>query len=264
MQLWRAQGARARPPRTSPARAVSALLLLSSAGCVHAGSAPARRVEDVAFPAAGRAVASPLFETAGDERRRDRDGEAEYVIDALRLAPGMRVADIGAGTGYYAIRLAARLGPASLVYAQENDPARLARISARADRERLLNIIPVQGYPNDPALPPGSVDVALVAHAYHQIPGPYEFLYRLAGALAAGGRVGVIGFDRQSVQYGVDPDRLECEFEAVGYRRVAYYLLTPGEAYLAVFEPPDRLPDPSAIVPCGAADASPADQGRNR
>jgi SAM-dependent methyltransferase len=199
-------------------------------------------------------VASPLFEIAGDERRRDLDGEADYVFDALRLAPGMRVADIGAGTGYYAIRLAARLGPASLVYAQENDPARLARISARADRERLLNVVPVQGYPNDPALPPGSVDVALLAHAYHQVPGPYEFLYRLAGALAPGGRVGVIGFDRRSVQYGLDPARLECEFEAVGYRRIAYYLLTPGEAYLAVFEPPDRLTDPAAIVPCGTAE----------
>ena len=264
MQLWRAQGVGARPPGAASARAVPALLLLASAGCVHAGSAPGPRIEEAAFPAAGRAVASPLFETADDERRRDRDGEADYVFDALRLAPGMRVAEVGAGTGYYAIRLAARLGPASLVYAQENDPARLARISARADRERLLNIVPVQGYPNDPALPPGSVDVALLAHSYHQVPGPYEFLYRLAGALAPGGRVGVIGFDRRSVQYGIDPARLECEFEAIGYRRVAYYLLTPGEAYLAVFEPPDRLPDPAAIVPCAAGTAGPADRSRNR
>ena len=264
MQFWRAQGAGARPSGAAPARAASALLLLSAAGCVHAGTSAGRNIDDAVFPAAGRAVASPLFETAGDERRRDQDGEAGYVVDALRLAPGMRVADIGSGTGYYAIRLAARLGPASLIYAQENDPARLARIGARADRERLLNIVPVQGYPNDPALPPASVDVALLAHVYHQVPGPYEFLYRLAGAIAPGGRVGVVGFDRQSVRYGLDPARLECEFEAVGYRQVAWYLLTPGEAYLAVFEPPDRLPDPAAIVPCGAAGEGAADKGRNR
>jgi ubiquinone/menaquinone biosynthesis C-methylase UbiE len=192
-----------------------------------------------------------------DDPSRDAWQMPGRVIEALGLRAGQSVADIGAGTGYYTMRLAARLGPASLIYAQETDPAELALLGARADRQRLLNVIPVQGYPSDPALPPGSVDVALLSHSYHQVPEPYLFLYRLAGALAPGGRVGVIGFDRQAIQYGLPPAALECEFEAVGYRTVALYRLTPGEAYLAVFEAPDRLPEPSAIEPCGPPEPAP-------
>lgn len=256
MQFWRAPRARASPLRAvRPClHALAALALASATGCAHAGTSAGGTADAVAFPAPRRGVASPLIQVAGDEQQRDRNGEAADVIDALRLVPGMRVADIGAGTGYYTMRLAARLGPASLIYAQDHDPAQLALLGARADREHLLNVVPVHGLPSDPALPPGSVDVALLAHSYHQIPGPYEFLFRLAGALAPGGRVGVIGFDRQSIRYGLPPALLECEFAAVGYRRVAFYLLTPGEAYLAVFEPPDRVPEPSAIVPCGPSE----------
>lgn len=252
MQFWRAPRTRASPFRTARpyVHVLAALALAAAAGCAHAGTSDGGSADAVGFPPPGRAVASSLIPIAGDEQRRDQDGEAAYVIDALRLVPGMRVADIGAGAGYYTMRLAARLGPASLIYAQDHDPAQLALLGARADREHLLNVVPVPGLPSDPGLPPGSVDVALLAHTYHQIPGPYEFLYRLAGALAPGGRVGVIGFDRQSIRYGLPPALLDCEFAAVGYRRAALYLLTPGEAYLAVFEPPDRVPEPSAIVPC--------------
>lgn len=234
-----------------------AALLLGAPACVHGAAGPDPSGSAGAFPAPRRPVASPLIDVAGDERRRDEDGEAAYVFDALRLVPGMRVADIGAGTGYYTMRLAARLGPASLVYAQETDPAELALLGARADRQRLLNVIPVQGYPSDPALPTGSVDVALLSHSYHQVPEPYRFLHRLAGALAPGGRVGVIGFDRQAIHYGLPPAVLECEFEAVGYRQVGLYQLTPGEAYLAVFDAPDRPPEPSSIEPCGPPESPP-------
>ncbi len=230
--------------------------MVAAVACAHAaGGAGAGdgASEEAEFPALRRGVASPLLETAGDERRRDQDAEAARVIDALRLVPGMRVADIGAGSGYYTVRLAARLGPASVIYAQETDPAALALLSARTDRERLLNVVPVQAYPDDPGLPPGSVDVALLGHVYHRIPNPYRFLHRLAGTLAPAGRVAVVGFDRGSLRDGLAPALLECEFEAVGYRQVGFFMLTPGEAYLAVFEPPDRLPDPSAIVPCGPA-----------
>jgi ubiquinone/menaquinone biosynthesis C-methylase UbiE len=246
MKFSRAAGGDAR----SLAALVALLALVATAACAHPGPGTEPAPDGSLFPAPGRAVASPLLETRADERSRDRDGEAERVIDALRLVPGMRVADLRSGSGYYAMRLAARLGPASLIYAEDFDPAALALLGVRADRERLLNVIPVQGLANDPQLAPGGVDVALIGHVYHQISSPYEFLYRLAGALAPAGRVAVVGFDRFRITDGVAPSLLECEFRAVGYRRVDFFMLTPGEAYLAVFEPPDNLPRPQDIVPC--------------
>src|SRR5687767_1771764 len=189
MKLWRGTGRGARPS--------VALALAVGAACAHPGAGPGGEADGDRFPAPRRAVASPLLEPVSDERRRDQDGEAAYVIDALRLVPGMRVADIGAGTGYYTVRLAARLGPASVIYAQDTDPAALAFLGSRTERERLLNVVPIQAFASDPGLPPGSVDVALLGYSYQRIASPYEFLHRLAGALAPGGRVAVVGIDRQ-------------------------------------------------------------------
>ena len=187
-----------------------------------------------------------------DERERDRDGEADRVMDALRIVPGLRVADLRSGTGYYAVRLFSRLGLAGIVYAEEVDPGLLANLQVRLDRGGLAGARAVQGFPSDPRLAPRSVDVAILSYRYNEIPGPYEFLHRLGSAMAPGGRLGVVEREPPAGFRGIAPALLRCELEAVGYRQLELvYLASPG-SYLAIFEPPAAPPDPAAIRPCTA------------
>lgn len=104
--------------------------------------------------------------------------------------------------------------------------------------------------PNDPKLKPNSVDVALLAHMYHEIRNPYEFFYRLRPALARDARVAVIDVDRPTQDHGTPPALLRCELEAVGYRQIDFISLEPADGYLAIFLPPVEPPPASAIRPC--------------
>lgn len=207
-----------------------------------------------AFPRPERPVASVVSPTWDTEAARDRVGEAERVFDYLRIMPGMRVADLGAGSGYYTMRLARRLGPSATIVAEDVDPGYLANLQDRLDRAGALNVRTVLGTPGDPTLPPASVDVAILAHMYHEIENPYEFLYNLHGALAPGARVGIVDLDRPIESHGTPSRLLRCELAALGYRMTDFYLLTPASGYLAVFVPPDSLPAVSAIRPCRADD----------
>ena len=108
----------------------------------------------------------------------------------------------------------------------------------------------VSGTPADPRLPAQSIDLALLAHMYHEIEQPYEFVYRLHGALAPGGRVAIIDNDKPTDKHGTPPALLRCELAAVGYREVDFLLLAPADGYLAVFAPPETLPRPEDIRPC--------------
>jgi ubiquinone/menaquinone biosynthesis C-methylase UbiE len=86
----------------------------------------------------------------------------------------MRVADIGTGEGYYAVRLARRLGPGAAIYAQDVEPRYLQRLEARLQREGVPGVTLVLGTPRDARLPPGSIDLAILSHVYHEIENPYE------------------------------------------------------------------------------------------
>jgi ubiquinone/menaquinone biosynthesis C-methylase UbiE len=171
-------------------------------------------------------------------------------MDRLGVGPGMRVADVGAGLGYYTVRLARRLGPGAVIYATDVKEEYLARLRSRLERERIDGVTLVLGLPRDPRLPAGSVDLVLLSHVYHEIENPYEFLYRLRPALTPGARVAVIDVDKPTRRHGTPPALLRCEMGAVGYRQVAWGSLAPADGYLAVFEPPETLPAASAITPC--------------
>lgn len=217
---------------------------------VLAGSAQAQRPVVEAFPRPDRPVArvtSPGWRT---EAERDSAGEATRVFDLLGLKPGVRVADIGAGSGYYTVRLARRLGAGSVIYAEDIDATYLAQLQARLERNRVRGVTLVLGGAGDPQLPPGSVDVALLAHMYHEIANPYEFLYHLAGAVAPGGRVAVVDLDRPITRYGVPPALLRCEMAALGYRQLSFDRVPPAPGYLAVFSVPAKPTAPGQIRPC--------------
>jgi ubiquinone/menaquinone biosynthesis C-methylase UbiE len=195
-------------------------------------------------------VARIISSAYSDEGTRDRNGEAERVMDRLGVKPGVRVADLGAGDGYYTARLARRLGPSATLYAQDIQPDTLKGLEGRLRREGIDGVKLVLGAPRDPKLPPASFDVAILSHMYHEIENPYEFLYRLRPALAPNARVGIIDNDRPTQDHGTPPALLRCELAAVGYRQRDFVSLTPAEGYLAVFAPPDTLPRPESIIPC--------------
>lgn len=202
------------------------------------------------FPAPDRPVAPIISAGYSDEKSRDENGEAERVMDRLGFRRGTRVADIGAGEGYYTVRLARRLGASGTIYAQDVQADYLKQLETRLAREGITGVRLVLGEPRDPKLPPASIDVAILSHMYHEIENPFEFLYRLHPSLAPNARIGIIDAVRPTQDHGTPPALLRCELAAVGYRQVDFVSLEPTEVYLAIFVPPDTLPPVEAITPC--------------
>ncbi len=202
------------------------------------------------FPSPNRPVGPIISPAYSDEATRDRDREAERVFERLGIHPGQRVADIGAGEGYYTVRLARPLGPGAVVYAEDIDPVFLRQLQARLTREGFADVRTVLGEPQDPKLPADSIDLALLSHVYHEIENPFAFMYRLRHSLALDGRVAIVEADRLTQNHGTPPALLRCEMAAVGYRQVDFLSLAPTENYLAVFAPPSQLPSVESIRPC--------------
>ena len=227
---------------------VAGLAFTAAAGAACAQSSPS--TADSALPAAGRPVARISSTSWDTESARDRVGEAERVFTLLRIGPETRVADVGAGAGYYTVRLARRLGPAGTIYAQDINQSVLDSLGARVRRERLAGVTLVLGSPGNPNLPRASVDLALLSHMYHEIAQPYDFLFNLYPALALNGRVAVIDSDKATESHGTPPALLRCEMAAMGYREVSFDQLAPASGYLAVFAAPDSLPPSASITVC--------------
>jgi predicted methyltransferase len=207
-----------------------------------------------AFPKPDRPVAdivSPLWD---DEKARDAAGEPGELVRLLGVKPGMAVADIGAGSGYYVVRLSSVVGPKGRVFAEDIMPDYLQGLRRRVRDLGLRNVTVTQGEPHDPRLPAGSLDAAILVHMYHEITQPYALLYNLVPALKPGARVGIIDAFRQTAEHGTPPELLRCELAAVGYRQISFDRLAASGAYLAIFAPPlvaDR-PRPDAMVACKA------------
>jgi SAM-dependent methyltransferase len=230
-------------------------LLVVLAGTFIACATPA---ESPRFPRPDRPVAPIVTSAYATEDERDRRGEAARVMDRLGVRPGLRVADVGAGDGYYTVRLARRLAPGTTIYAQDVKARYLSSLEKRLQREGITGVTLVHGTPRDPRLPAASIDLAILAHMYHEIEHPYEFLYRLVAALADGARVAIIDIDRQTHDHGTPPALLRCELAAVGYRQVDFMSLAPADGYLAVFALPRTLAAPETIVRC------PSERGGSR
>ncbi len=226
------------------------LLVLLAAGFLWSCQKQAHGQNEPRFPPPGRPVAKIISSAYSDEKTRDQNREAERVMDRLIIKPGVRIADIGAGAGYYTVRLAQRLGPTATIYAQDIEAKYLKELETRLEREQIRGVSLLLGGPNDPKLPPDSVDIALLSHMYHEIENPYEFLYRLYPSLAPNARVGIIDADRPTQEHGTPPALLRCELAAVGYREIDFVSLQPAEGYLAIFVPPSKLPPVSTIRPC--------------
>jgi predicted methyltransferase len=202
------------------------------------------------FPAADRDVAPIVGDSFSTEDARDRLGEAEAVIAFAGVAPGMSVADIGAGEGYYTVRLSGAVGPRGRVLAEDIVPAVRDRLALRVNRENLDNIFVRLGLPEDPKLPAAGFDRIFLVHVYHEVDRPYEFLWHLRQGLRPGGLVVVVDADRPIKRHGTPPMLLDCEFASVGLERVREARLEGSDAYMALFRAARPLPEPSDIEPC--------------
>ena len=129
-----------------------------------------------------------------DAPDRDLWQRPDQIMDAMGIADASVVADIGAGSGWFTIRLARRVGPRGLVYAEDVQKEMMTAISRRVGREGLNNVQPVLGLKNDPRLPAQSLDAVLVVDAYHEIEDRVAMLSSLARALKPQGRIGVVDF----------------------------------------------------------------------
>jgi ubiquinone/menaquinone biosynthesis C-methylase UbiE len=204
------------------------------------------------FPLAARPVAGIVEDSYSTEAARDKLNEARAVMDKAGIKAGMTVADIGAGEGYYTIRLAARVGAKGRVLAEDIVPEVRDRLAERATRERLDNVSVRLGDPANPRLPPGSFDRVLMVHMYHEVSQPYEFLWNVRPALKPDGQLVVVDADRPTYRHGTPPRLLACELKAVGFELVKQREMPSVGGYLAIFAAKGDRPLPQAIRPCDA------------
>jgi SAM-dependent methyltransferase len=170
-----------------------------------------------------------------DDPERDAWQKPHQVIQALALKPGTVVADLGAGTGYFSVRLA-RMLPKGKVYAVDLEPDMVKYLGERAKREGLKNVTPVAAAPDDARLP-GKVDLVLLVDVYHHIDDRERYFRKLAGSLAPGGRLAVIDFRLDSRRgppksSRIDPGRVKAELAKAGYALSAEHAFLPDQYFL--------------------------------
>jgi ubiquinone/menaquinone biosynthesis C-methylase UbiE len=168
----------------------------------------------------------------------------EKIMDALGVGEGVVVADLGAGSGWFTIRLAGRVGPNGTVYAEDIQRQMIDSITRRVERLGLKNVKTVLGTPSDPRLP-APVDAVLIVDSYHEMEQPVALLKNVAGKLKPEGRVGIVNYKKEGggpgpdIEDRVDPDRVIADARAAGL------VLRSRETflkyhYMLVFENPVR------------------------
>ena len=221
-------------------------LLLIAASLTACRQAP----EEPQFPKIQRDVASIVGDSFSTEDARDRLGEAEQVIRLSGVRRGMSVADIGAGEGYYTVRLSPVVGKDGRVLAEDIVPETIELLAQRVHRENLDNVAVVLGAPDNPRLPARSFDRIFLIHMYHEVESPYAFLWHLREGLKPDGEIVVVDADRPPRRHGLPPRVLQCELAALGLKLTRIQAITGGEAYLAAFRAVAPRPRPGDIKPC--------------
>ena len=169
---------------------------------------------------------------------RDKKLQIDRVMDLLGITTGKNVADIGAGSGWFTVRAARRVGPTGAVIAEDINPRAIEYIGKRAVKENLPNVRTVMGTPDDPMLPTGSVDAVLMLKVYHEIAHPVPTMKTLRPALRAGAKVGIIDRNGNGANHGLNHDVVVKEMGEAGYKLVGTYDFTKadGQDYFLIFE----------------------------
>jgi ubiquinone/menaquinone biosynthesis C-methylase UbiE len=197
----------------------------------------ARPQTEPARPTENRKTSTPytgdlsIFDSPG----RDERLQINRVMDILGVASGKGVADIGAGSGWFTVRAARRVGDAGTVYAVDINPEAIHYIESRIQKENLHNVKPILGKPDDPLLP-AKVDAVLLLKTYHEVAQPITLLRNLRSSLAPGAKVGVIDRNGNGENHGVAEEVVIREANEAGYRLVEKYdFVKDGMDYFLVF-----------------------------
>jgi SAM-dependent methyltransferase len=169
---------------------------------------------------------------------RDKKLHVDRVMDLLGIEPGKAVADVGAGSGWFTVRAAARVGSAGAVYAEDINPKAIDYIADRAAREKLGNVKPVLGDVDDTKLPANSVDAVLILKTYHEFAHPIPLMEKLKLSLRPGAKIGIIDRNGNGTDHGIMPDIVEREMAEAGFKRVGQYDFTKsdGQDYFLIFQ----------------------------
>jgi predicted methyltransferase len=176
-----------------------------------------------------------VFEDPG----RDEKLQVNRVMDLLGIKTGSVVADIGAGSGWFSVRAARRVGSSGRVYAEDINPSYLRYIRNRTQKEKLPNIRTILGKSDDPLLPPNSIDAVLLMKAYHEVAQPIVLLRHVHVAMRPGARLGIIDRNGRGDDHGVNRDVVVGEVKRAGFALVADYVFVKpdGADYFLIFKP---------------------------
>jgi cyclopropane fatty-acyl-phospholipid synthase-like methyltransferase len=176
-----------------------------------------------------------IFDSPG----RDERLQINRVMDILGITAGKNVADIGAGSGWFTVRAAKRVGGAGVVYAVDINPEATRYIDERAQKEKIDNVKTILSLADDPKLPANSVDSVLMLKTYHEIAKPVTLLQNLHAALRPGAKVGVIDRNGNGEDHGVAREVVIREATQAGYRLLESYDFVKGDKmdYFLVFTP---------------------------
>ena len=178
-------------------------------------------------PISGRRIA-PVMGVGGVEwmERSEREMEElpDAALDAIGIKPGMKVADVGAGVGYFTLRLARRVGPGGVVFANDVQPEMLTILRERAAAAKLTNIRPILGAEADPRLPKNALDLVLMVDVYHELSQPQRMLQRIMESLKPDGRLILLEYRKEDPHIPIRPEHkmsiaeAKAEVEAEGFR----------------------------------------------
>src|SRR5579864_7481596 len=175
--------------------------------------------------------------TIFDSPGRDQRLQINRVMDILGITPGKNVADIGAGSGWFTVRAARRVGPFGTVYAVDINPDAIRYIDHRAKSESLSNVRTIPSRADDPLLPQNAIDAVLLLKTYHEVADPVALLQRLHAALRPEAKLGIIDRNGSGTDHGVSRKIVVQEAEQAGYRLLQDYdfVKPEGMDYFLVF-----------------------------
>jgi cyclopropane fatty-acyl-phospholipid synthase-like methyltransferase len=213
-----------------PALVRSALLLVLAVGLWSVSAAPQAPPRKTSDPYTGDLS---IFESPG----RDQRLQINRVMDILGIAPGKSVADIGAGSGWFTVRAAARVTNSGTVYAVDINPEATRYIENRTKKEHITNVKTILSHADDPVLPRDSVDAVLLLKTYHEVASPVALLRNLRASLRPGAKVGIIDWNGNGENHGVAEDVVVHEASEAGYEHSGRYdfVKADGMDYFLVF-----------------------------
>lgn len=179
-----------------------------------------------------------------EREARAKKERPDLLVDSMKLAPTDVVADIGAGTGYFTVRLAPKV-PQGRVFAVDIQPEMLAIMRGKINDREVNNVTLIQGTVTDPNLPPDSIDAALMVDAYHEFSHPREMMTALVEALTPGGRVFLVEYRKEDPSIPIKPlhkmseAQARKEMTAVGLEWVETKDMLPRQHVLIFQKPPD-------------------------